>query len=294
VGRRLQGLGAVAVKNSVYVLPRSDAALEDFQWVRREIVDGGGEASVCEGRFVEGLSDDALEALFTAAREADYAELAKEARALQSSLGRRGKRSRTDGHVEASLRRLRKRLAEVVEIDFFGATGRDAVEGVLASIEQALRPPAPGASPPVAVPGEFHGRTWVTRRGVHIDRIASAWLIGRFIDDDARFRFVASPEDAAPRELRFDMFEADFTHEGDRCTFEVLLLRFGLGERALARIGEMVHDIDLKDAKFGHPETAGLDHLIAGIAMRHKEDEERIREGAAAFEAFYEYFSRKR
>ncbi len=294
VGRRLQGLGAVAVKNSVYVLPQSEQALEDFQWVRREIVAGGGDASVCEARFVEGLSDAAVEALFTAAREADYGMLAREARSLQAGRARRGKRAGKE-QVEAALVRFRKRLAEVVGIDFFGASGRDTVEGVLAGIESSLRPPAPAAEPDAMAPGDVRGRTWVTRSGVHVDRIASAWLIRRFIDPEARFRFARGGEEApAPGELRFDMYEADFTHEGDRCTFEVLLRRFGLEDRALGRVGQIVHDIDLKDGKFGHAETVGLDHLIAGIAMRHKDDEARVRDGAAAFEALYEYFKRKK
>ena len=255
---------------------------------------GSGDASVCEARFVEGLSDASVEALFNAAREADYGTLAREARSLQASTARRGKRVGKE-QVESALLRLRKRLGEVVGIDFFGASGRDTVEGVLAGIESSLRPPAPTAEPDAMAPGDVRGRTWVTRTGVHVDRIASAWLIRRFIDSEARFRFVRGGEEApAPGELRFDMYEADFTHEGDRCTFEVLLRRFGLEDRALGRVGEIVHDIDLKDGKFGHAETVGLDHLIAGIAMRHKDDEARLRDGTAAFEALYEYFKRKK
>ena len=296
VGRRLQGLGAVAVKNSVYVLPRSEQALEDFQWVRREIVAGGGDASVCEARFVEGLEDASVEALFNAAREADYGTLSREARALQASVSRRGKRSGTSKEqVAAVLRRLRKRLAEVALVDFFAASGRASLEGLLAAIESALRPPQPETEPGATAPQDVRGRTWVTRSGVHVDRMASAWLIRRFIDPEARFRFVRGEEQATePGELRFDMFEADFTHEGERCTFEVLLRRFALRDRALAQIGEIVHDIDLKDGKFSHAETVGLDHLIAGIAMRHPDDEARLRDGGVAFEALYEYFKRKR
>jgi hypothetical protein len=296
IGRRLQSLGSVAVKNSVYVLPRSDQSLEDFQWVRREIVAGGGDASVCEARFVEGLSDASVESLFSAAREADYAALAKEARALQAAAGRRGGK-RTGGAKEkaaGAIVRLRKRLAEVVAIDFFAASGRDTVEGLLAAVEAALEPPKTGPEPNGVAPRDVRGRTWVTRTGVHVDRMASAWLIRRFIDPEARFRFVGGHEEAVPGELRFDMFEAEFTHEGELCTFEVLLRRFAIQDKALARVGEIVHDIDLKDARFGHPETVGVDHLIAGIAMRHKGDEDRLQDGAAVFEALHEYFKRKR
>jgi len=291
-GRRLQDLGAAAVKNSVYVLPRSEAALEDFQWVRREIVAGGGEATVCEARFVEGLSDREVEGLFNAAREEDYRALTQEARRLQAATGRRRKPSREQ--TSTALQRLRKRLGEVAEIDFFGASGRESLEGLLLAVEGSLRPATRSAedAPPAAA--EVRGRTWVTRSGVHVDRIGSAWLIRRFIDPEARFRFVRGQEKApASGELRFDMFEAEFTHEDDLCTFEVLVRRFGLREPALRQIAEIVHDIDLKDGKFARPEALGVDRLIAGIAMRHKDDEDRLREGGALFESLYEYFKRK-
>jgi len=296
IGRRLQALGAVPVKNSVYVLPRSEEALEDLQWVRREIVAGRGDASVCAARFVEGLSDSAVEALFNAARQADYEALTIPARRLHSAATRRGGgRAATKEQTAASLLRLRKRLADVVGIDFFGASGRDTLEGLLAAVEASLRPPAADAvnGAPGSVP-EARGRTWVTRAGVHVDRIASAWLIRRFIDPEARFKFVAGqPYALLAGELRFDMFEAEFTHEGELCTFEVLRRRFGLEEAALRHIAEIVHDIDLKDGKFGRPEAAGMDRLVAGIALRHEDDEARLRDGGAMLDSLYEYFKRK-
>ena len=283
------------MKNSVYVLPRSEQAFEDFQWVRREIVAGAGDASVCEARFVEGLSDAAVEALFAAARDADYAALAQEGRRLQVAVGRRKRLGGDKGQAAAALLRLRKRLGEVAAIDFFGASGRETVEGLLAAVEAGLRPAAdPKTTPPVSV-GDVRGRTWVTRTGVHIDRMASAWLVRRFIDPEAHFKFVHGQEYAPETgELRFDMFEADFTHEGELCTFEVLLRRFGLQDPALRQIGEIVHDIDLKDAKFARPEAVGIDRLIVGIAMCHKSDEARIEEGGGVFQSLYEYFKRKR
>jgi hypothetical protein len=297
VGRRLQGLGAVPIKNSVYALPRSEQALEDFQWVRREIVAGRGDATLCEARFVEGHSDADVEALFTTAREAEYAALAEEAHRLERALVSPKKRAPIGPEqAKPALLRLRKQLSEVVAIDFFGAPGREPVEELLAGIEARLRP-APAEAQverPVSADG-VRARTWVTRHGVHIDRIASAWLIRRFIDPEARFKFVLGHEYAPQAgELRFDMFQAEFTHDGDLCTFEVLLRHFGLKESALRDLGEIVHDIDVKDAKFGRPEAFGLDRLIAGIAMRHKDDEARLSQGAAAFDSLYEYFKKKR
>ena len=135
------------------------------------------------------------------------------------------------------------------------------------------------------------GRVWVTRAGVHVDRIASAWLIRRFIDPEARFKFVPA-QGYAPElgELRFDMFEAEFTHEGDRCTFEVLLARARLADPALAAIGEIVHDIDFKDGKFGRAEASGIAHLIEGLSAANQDDQARIERGAAMLDDLYEYF----
>jgi hypothetical protein len=144
-------------------------------------------------------------------------------------------------------------------------------------------------------PASVRKRTWVTRKGIHVDRMASAWLIRRWIDPEAQFKFVpAKGYQPARGELRFDMFEADFTHEGDRCTFEVLIERFALSDPALHPIAEIVHNIDLKDARFERPEAAGIDRLVAGIAMAHKDDGARLERGVAVFDDLYEYFKRKR
>jgi hypothetical protein len=132
---------------------------------------------------------------------------------------------------------------------------------------------------------EYRGRTWVTRAGIKVDRMASAWLIRKFIDPAATFKFVpAKGYQPAPGELRFDMFEAEFTHEGELCTFEVLVQRFGLADPALRAIAEIVHDIDVKDAKYGREEAPGIGQLVAGIAAAHPDDEARLARGAALFD----------
>jgi hypothetical protein len=295
IGRRLQALGAVAVKNSVYVLPRSDQSLEDFQWVRREIVAGRGEATICESRFLEGHSDGGVEALFKTARKKDYSSIADEARDLERALARR-RRGVSPESSRVMLGRLRKRLSEIQAIDFFGASGREGVEGLLAGIEARLRPAAAAKPPVAALPARgLRGRTWVTRSGIHVDRMASAWLIRRFVDRQARFKFVPGHAHTPRRgELRFDMSEAEFTHDGDLCTFEVLVRRFGADEPALVHLGEIVHDIDLKDSRFARPETPGLERLIAGIVMRHVGDEARLKEASATFDSLFESFRRRK
>lgn len=299
IGRRLQRIGAVAIKNSVYALPKSDQTQEDFQWVLREIVEGGGEASLCDARFVEGLSDEQVEAMFQAARDQEYGQVATEARGLAAILTPRGQiDAARRSQMEADLARLKRRLAEAVAIDFFGAPGREAAEGLIAGVETQLDKGKSGkhvvASAGVSRRANLHGKVWVTRKGIHVDRMASAWFIRRFIDADARFKFVsAKGYKPLPGELRFDMFEAEFTHEGDRCTLEVLIDRTGMNDPATKAIAETVHDIDLKDGKFGRPETIGIERLIAGIAMNHKDDAIRMERGCAVFDDLYGYLSRK-
>ena len=255
--RRLQKIGAVPVKNAVYVLPRSEQTLEDFHWVAREILEGGGDASVCEATFIEGITNSEVTALFQGARESDYTELLSEIKQAGEEL--RAASKEADGWVSGMVRRvarLRQRLNEIQNIDFFPAAGGKQAEALLSEMEAKIR-----SAPLRKVQqqtGTYSGRTWVTRKGVHVDRIASAWLIRRFIDSDARFKFVvARGYRSEPGEIRFDMFDADFTHEGDLCTFEVLIERSDISDRALRPIAEIVHDIDLKDTKFRAGRNAG-------------------------------------
>jgi len=299
IWRRLQGIGAIAVKNAVHALPMNEETQEDFEWLIREIVEGGGEAFVCEARLIDGLSDEEVRALFDRARDADYKDIVEGARAV-AKLVRPKATSEATADLRGQVARLRKRLAEIATIDFFGAIGREAAESSLRSLEarlsedDAVKNKATVDSDASAV-GTLRNRTWVTRQGVYVDRIASAWLIRRFIDPDARFKFVSGkgyrPADG---ELRFDMYEAEFTHEGDKCTFEVLLERGALKDSALRAIAEIIHDIDLKDDKFGRTEVAGIRTLIEGISVATKDDSERIARGTEVFNNLYEYFKKRR
>jgi hypothetical protein len=221
VGRRLQGIGAVAIKNSVYVLPDTEQALDDFKALQGEIVEDGGRASICRSVFVAGLKDH---------------------------------------EIERSLRQSSRRAPGRLGSATSGSPASDA----------------------------WRGRTWVTRQEIFVDRIASAWLIRRFIDPDARFRFVPPGQSRAdPGELRFDMPGAEFTHEGDRCTFETLLHRFELDDAALADIAEVVHDIDLADGKFGREDAVGIKRVLAGIAATAPDDATRLERGADLFDGLY-------
>lgn len=290
VRRRLQRLGALPIKQAVYALPNGEDGREDFEWLRVEIVAGGGEASVCEASFVAGLSDGDVEGLFRAAREAEYRELAEEVGDLREKIAIGGNdATESEATLEVSVAKLRGRLDEIQSVDFFSADGRDAVEGLLEELDEWTRHKL-GAVPgeevtPMADLSSLKGRTWVTRQGVYVDRIASAWLIRRFVDPDARFKFVPGRQhEPTVEELRFDMYEAEFTHEGARCTFEVMLERFGIDEPALHRIAEIVHDLDFKDSKFSRPESVGIGVVLRGIAASTDDDNQRIARGADLFD----------
>lgn len=297
VWRRLQAVGAVAVQNAVYVLPNNDACREHFEWVVREVQRHGGEASVCEARMVEGFGDNELRAAFIDARERDYRALAEEAEKLLEAPARKRSAAAPNAGVAATAGRLRRRKAEIEEIDFFSAPGSDALERLIGRLERRAGAPAArdtAKANPRWKRGEVQGRTWVTRKGIHVDRIASAWLIREWIDPEASFKFVPArgyqPETG---ELRFDMYEAEFTHDGDLCTFEVLLRDFEIGDAGLRPIAEIVHAIDLKEEDPMRAETAGVAHALEGIARRYRDDEARLRDGSALLGALHAYFSAK-
>jgi hypothetical protein len=286
VWRRLQAMGSVAIKNACWCLPDTPASREDFQWCVQEIAAGGGEALICASRLVEGMTNDQVVALFQAARDADYASLVADIRSVADA-------APTDDReaVTRQAGRLRKQFDAIIVIDHGAAPGRAAAEGAITRLERIVADSAKGHGPvmrdlpPLA---RMRGKTWVTRADVGIDRLASAWLVRRFIDPRARFRFVAGPN-AARRsgEVRFDMFEAEFTHQGDLCTFEVLLGWCGRADPGLRAVADMVHDLDLKDGRYQRPETAGLACTVTGIVTSIGTDADRIVQGSAIFDVLY-------
>ncbi|MEQ1885213.1 MAG: chromate resistance protein ChrB domain-containing protein [Bryobacteraceae bacterium] len=266
--RRLAQVGALPVKNSAYLLPNTDETREDFEWICREITTEGGAAWLFEADALVGFSSEQLQDSFRRLRDADYEQLIEELPEMEEA-------------------KLTHRFAELKKIDFFENEARARVEALIAERQERARTSAP---PTASAP---QGGIWVTRRGIKVDRIASAWLIQRFIDPQARFRFVETSDYRhAEPELRFDMYEGEFTHEGELCTFEVLVARHGLLPQhpALQPIAEMVHDIDLKDGRYQHPETSGLARMLDGLCLRTADDQQRLQQGARIFDALYESF----
>jgi hypothetical protein len=295
VRRELRQLGAAALKNSVYVIPataRNRAALNELV---RDILGRRGEAVVWEARLVEGLTDGAIEDLFRSAGDREYAAIATQAKRLASEL-RRLRASDGAGRRRAgqAIERLRGRFDQALARDPFVAPGRESAAGLLSlaedlaqGVEQANERSSAPATPP-------RGATWVTRTGVMVDRIASAWLIRRFIDASARFKFVMGRAHRSEAgEIGFDMAGAAYTHHGGRCTFEVLIERFNLRDSALRPIAEIVHDLDLEDERHGRKEAAGISRMIVGLAIATPRDDERIARGGVIFDHLYESFRRQ-
>ena len=288
VGRRLARVGAVALKGSVYALPTTDTSREDFSWIRREIVDGGGEAVLLSATTVEGLSDEELERMFRDARTKDYAELALELATIAEAA--RSDKSRERQTALTELGRLELRFRDIQRVDFFRVGAGPELSGQIEQLRHALEQRGPLPDAPVRKDlriADFQGRTWITRTGIKVDRMACAWLIRRCIDKKPKLRFV-DPAKYVPKkgDLRFDMAVGEFTHEGDLCSFEVLCQRFGIRTAAIARLGEVIHDLDIKDGRYAHPETEGVRRMLDGIVGQHARDEARLEAACGLFDMF--------
>lgn len=296
IWRRLQQVGAVAIKQSVYAMPFSDQSREDLSWTLREIIEGGGDGSIIEARFLEGLTDEQVVALFQNARKSDYEKLIQDASLLSAQW------SAKHDHLQdptikgpAQLARLQRRLDEITVIDFFKAPERGTAEILVKDLTGRLSDePSPEAVVKERI-DHMKKKVWVTRENLFVDRIACGWLIRRFVDKKAVFKFVSGANYTPEKgEVRFDMFDGEFTHEGDRCTFEVMIQRFQLQDKALVTLAEVVHDIDLKDGKFGRAERDGFNALLIGLTASRPDDNQRMVEGAQLFENLYAYFQRHR
>ena len=299
IWRKLQKLGAVAIKNSVYVLPANEKTHEDFQWLKQEIESAGGEATVFQASSVEGATDEEIIAAFNKARDEEFAAVAAELDGLagavrQQTRGKHLSTGRLATH-ESELDKLHSQLESIVANDFFNANGRAVCLAAYERCQKAIR----AAHGPVSKAvrsntksgtldsAKYQGRRWMTRRNLHIDRLASAWLIKQFIDKRPRFYFVAEGEKVEGA-IPFDMYGAEFTHHGEDCTFETMLKRFGLSDsKALREIAEIVHDIDLKDDKFHRLEAVGLNAIINGLSQTVRDDRKLLHQCSAIFDGLY-------
>lgn len=286
VRRRLAQVGALPLKNSVYVLPDSTDCLEDFQWIAQEAAAGGGEASVCRAEFVGSTVGTELQSRFREAAASRFAPI-KAALAAQLTALRRRK---AGVFASSGTTRLQRMADEALRLDFFQSDDGKEVQTLMSAIRTLLQPPSKTGARD-ASGRDLKGRVWVTRRDPHIDRLATAWLIRRFVDPAARFRFV-DPAGGPVRagEKSFDMIGADFTHEGDRCSFETMCARLELKDPALRQLAEIVHDLDLKDRKFGRPDAAGVQRLVDGLSASHADSNARVVAALPIFDTLFASF----
>lgn len=283
VWRRFKKIGAVQLKTSAYLLPDQPAQDEHFQWLAQQIRDSGGDATLVRAQEIEGMPNEKLIAFFNRARDEDYAKLKK---ALQALLPHGRKKSDAETATTA-LARLVTQFRDIREVDFFESPRGHEVQMLLRRAEGSAKKNLPRLNPK-----DYRGRTWQTRPRPEIDRVGSAWLIRKFIDSGARFVFAtAAPSDSAI--IPFDMVDMEFSHHGDRCTFETLIRRFAIEDKAVRKIAEMIHDTDLEDAKFQRIECIGIDRVLKGWGKSEMSDDEILVRGFTCFDGLYSFLQRR-
>jgi hypothetical protein len=284
VWRQLKRAGAISLVGGVYVLPAQELCIEAFAWLAQQVRQAEGEAVVMHVGQFEGLTDQEVIALFRQARQEDYAAIDEQATQLEKSI-RQQENTEACLAIKDELDHLQKQLADVVRIDYFVCPEKALLAARLACLRQMI---FPESSPPVEIAPAgieaYRDARWVTRPHPHVDRLACAWLIRRFIHPGAAIRYACEPE---PGEVPFDVPDAEFSHRGSLCTFEVMLRAFGLDDPALHAVAEIVHEIDLRDGLYTRPETGGVDALLRGWQLARMPDEEMEARGLALFDGLY-------
>lgn len=297
IWRKLSKAGAIPLKGSVYVLPFNEDHYEFFQWLVSEVLSMGGEAAFTGVETIDSMKDEEIRALFNERQEGEYQEIAKALDDLETRVNsiRKGSKTQNGQAFSEQFAKVRKKHEEVLKTDFFfskaGSALRSRIDDLNAVFEGLTGSVA--KLKPVVVTSrkieDYQGKIWVSRKRPFVDRMASAWLIRKFIDRNSAFKLVDEKDLAAAVQdhVTFDVSGGVFTHLGDRCTFEVLVKSFGLKDRAVRRIAEIVHELDIKDDKYRNPETSGLGEILSGLRKSVKDDMELLEKGMSVFEMLY-------
>lgn len=281
IWRRLKKIGAIQIKTSTYLLPGNPPQYELFQWLAQQIRDFGGDATLVRVQEIEGMSTEKLIALFNRARDEEYGVIKRGLHAFLAG----GKK--TDPETKAAeLERLTRQFRAIREIDFFQSARGEDVQMLLRRAEGV-----PKKALPRLDPKNYRGKTWLTRPRPEIDRVGSAWLIRRFIDPRAKFVF-ASTVPSTRQVIPFDMVDVEFSHHGDCCTFETLIRRFRIEDKAVRKIAEMIHDADLEDHKFQRSECVGIDRVLKGWAKSAMRDNQILQRGFECLDGLYSFLQR--
>ena len=302
IWRNLRKHGAVLFKNAVYVLPHTNEHEEIMQWLCNQIKEGGSDASLFITESLNKKQDDEIIKSFHEICDKEYISLIE---VCDAELKKITQREETEGISESLVHECKRKLNEILKsaddiskIDFFHAPQKELLLQKISSLQKTLLKWTKTSEKEIKVTGkvyqikDFSGKKWTTRKEIFIDRIASAWLIRKFIDTKARFVFVSKGTEKAPRGMiPFDMYGAEFTHHGEDCTFETLMKAFDLKDLALQSIAEIVHDIDLKDNKYGRKEAEGLAQIVTGLSQKLKNDNKLLEKGLEIFDALYQNYS---
>ncbi|MGD2080138.1 MAG: chromate resistance protein [Nitrospirota bacterium] len=297
VWRKLTKMGAAQLKGSVYIIPYGEENYEMLQWLVSEVASMGGEAAFIRTTRIESMGDGEVVELFDRAREKDYQAIERKVDELETRLAsvRKGSRIKL-GSIADRIDRLAREFEEIRKIDFFTSAAGESLGGRIEALrkETAALAGHEGERPEVSEIAkrdiaDYQGKTWITRPKPFVDRMATAWLIKRFVDREAVFGFMEEKDlklksgDA----VSFDIQGGDLTHLADMCTFEVVMRSFDLKDRALRKLAELVHELDLKDGKFDSPEARGVEGVLRGVRKTAKNDAEMLEKGMEVFDMLY-------
>jgi hypothetical protein len=286
--RRLKKFGTIQIKSSTYVLPDEPVHYERFQWLAKEIVDTGGEATLVRVKDIEGMPYSAVVALFNDARSRDYDELVEPLNLLVKDTKTR---KNSPESFASQLQKLRQRFQEIRDLDYFESSRGEDLHRLFEKAESFGVPIKRRETRDRLRIEDYRSKLWITRPRPEIDRVGSAWLIRKFIDPDASFVFANTPSET-PEAIPYDMFEVEFSHHGDCCTFETFIERFGIRDRTVRRLAELIHDADLEDDKFHRLEGFGVEQIFKGLAKQGLTDHEILSKGFECFDALYAQFKR--
>jgi hypothetical protein len=288
--RALKAMGCAVLRDGVYLLPHSEAGALALREVAEAIAEAGGSANLIRATSADRAQERLFCALFD--RSEDYAAFARSLSAARKSLSRLSL-----PQISRTVPRLRREFEALRAIDFFPGEAAARAEtnwtdfvGVVNTVLSPDEPSAADGAIPRLDRKEYQGRTWATRRHLWVDRVASAWLIRRFIDSKARFVWLDKPSACPRKALGFDFDGAAFTHVGDKVTFEVLLASFGLDrDPALARLAELVHALDVGGALV--PESGGFEALMTGARQQAADDDALLAQMSPMLESLYAFYS---
>jgi len=296
VWRRLAKAGAIQFKGAAYVLPYSDEHYEFFQWLVSEVASMKGDAAFIKVEDIETMKNRDIISLFNQQREKDYAILIKKIEELERKISsaRKGG-AQNNKKLADQMAKIRREFEVVQAVDFFSSAAGGNLRKNIKALESGLKGISGAGVKEQKISltqkkmEDYQNRTWATRKKPFVDRMASAWLIKKFIDKNAVFKFIDEKElDSLPKKnIAFDIRDGEFTHKGDMCTFEVIVKSFGLRDKTLKRIAEMVHELDIKDEKYKSPEAKGVEEILTGLRKSFKNDTELLEKGMAVFEMLY-------